>query len=247
MWKNVRTISWALGAVCVGLGGYFVGTARAAGIPATGTMAYSGLIHDAQGEPIDAAELAIVLSLWDDPVATDARNRRCEARTRPAVTNGRFQVVLPEACVAAVRASPELYVEIALRDEAPLPRTKIAAVPYAVEAERAVVATSATNATNSANATTLVGTVSQSLFRVSNSCATIAAGADDCSCNANEYAVSGGAWAGSGPGVLSESGNASDAAGVRNLRAWRVLCINSATGAIVRCVNPYALCLRVSP
>lgn len=137
MRRQFKMLPWALGALCFGVGGYFVGTARAAGIPATATLAYSGVIHDAQG-PIDDPALPIGVSLWDVPMAGDpATNRRCDFPSmRTAVTNGRFRIVLPEACVAAVQANPELYVEISLQGDT-LPRQKIGAVPYAVEAQRA--------------------------------------------------------------------------------------------------------------
>ena len=98
-----RWLPWTLGALCFAAGGYLAGTARATGIPTTGTLTYSGLLED-QGQRVNSAAFPIGLSLWDDQVSTDAAmHRRCELPSAPtAVTNGRFRLVLPDDCVAAV-------------------------------------------------------------------------------------------------------------------------------------------------
>lgn len=133
-----RWLPWTLGALCFAAGGYLVGTARATGIPTTGTLTYSGLLED-QGQRVNSAAFPIGLSLWDDQVSTDAAmHRRCELPSAPtAVTNGRFRLVLPDDCVTAVHGNPDLYVDLSLQG-ASLPRTKLSAVPYAVEASHAV-------------------------------------------------------------------------------------------------------------
>ncbi len=133
-----RWLPWTLGALCFAAGGYLAGTARATGIPTTGTLTYSGLLED-QGQRVNSAAFPIGLSLWDDQVSTDAAmHRRCELPSAPtAVTNGRFRLVLPDDCVAAVHANPDLYVDLSLQG-ASLPRSKLSAVPYAVEASHAV-------------------------------------------------------------------------------------------------------------
>lgn len=162
MQKNFRILSWVLGASCVGMGGYFVGAASAAGIPATETLAYSGVIHDAQGRPIDDPALPIGVSLWDVPVNRDRVHRLCDvASATIAVTHGRFRVplLLPD-CVDAVRAQSEVYVEISLGG-LPLPRQKIGAVPYAVEAAHALSADRAAVAVEAGRATTAGGALAQ--------------------------------------------------------------------------------------
>lgn len=57
-----------------------------------------------------------------------------------ALSNGRFPIPLPDACTVAVAASPNLWIDVAVDGES-LGRTKLAAVPYAVEANRASAAT----------------------------------------------------------------------------------------------------------
>ena len=60
------------------------------------------------------------------------------------LTNGGFSVVLPDACVAAVHANTELWVEV-LVDGASTGRSKLGAVPYALEADTASKAAGALN------------------------------------------------------------------------------------------------------
>lgn len=135
-------------------------------------------------------------------------------------------------------------------NDVPLARKMVGAVPYAVEAERAAVATNALQAMNpatAANSNALVGSVSQSLFRVTTACTNLHGGGQDCSCSANDYAISIGGWAGSGPLAVYESSNVPAAPTSRNLRVWRVARINYSTGLYTNCGNAYATCLRVSP
>jgi hypothetical protein len=90
-----------------------------------------------------------------------AVNRRCEVRSATtAVAQGRFRVVLPDVCVAAVQANPDLYVEIEILGDA-LPRQKIGAVPYAVESGHAVSSDRAAVAVEAGRATTAGGALAQ--------------------------------------------------------------------------------------
>lgn len=68
------------------------------------------------------------------------------------VVNGQFEVAMPGNCVSAVQANKNAHVEVKV-DGKVLPRSKVGAVPYAVEAGRAQEANNATNATNASNAT----------------------------------------------------------------------------------------------
>jgi hypothetical protein len=71
--------------------------------------------------------------------------------TAIALDSGRFSVALPDACASAVKASPDLWAEV-LVNGGSLGRTKINAVPYALEAGHATNADNATNATTAATA-----------------------------------------------------------------------------------------------
>jgi hypothetical protein len=73
--------------------------------------------------------------------------------TSIALDSGRFSVALPDTCATAVKASPDAWAEV-LVDGASLGRTKIGAVPYALEAGHATNADNATNATNATAAGT---------------------------------------------------------------------------------------------
>jgi hypothetical protein len=259
--------------------------ALADGIPTNQPLAYTGTLLNSVGAPVTTTT-SLSLSLWDDPVATTTGNRKCEALA-PNITpdaQGRFQVVLEAACLTAVKANPNLWVQVQIGLSV-LPRSKLSAVPYAVEADRAALATNATNAvtagtansattavtassatnatnavnatnatnaTNAANATSAVtaataGAVTGSLRRslivlrtascIYGSLATLT----DCTCNSDEWAVGGGAYAGGQS--LNESRNPieSDPSG----RTWRLACITPA-GARVQCINPQVICLKVS-
>ena len=68
----------------------------------------------------------------------------CQSAPTPVtLTNGRFSVLLPEPCSAAVKASPNLWINVIV-DGSDTGRAKIGAVPYALEASHALAATSAT-------------------------------------------------------------------------------------------------------
>jgi hypothetical protein len=122
------TISLALG---IALASYVVG--RAAGVPQTTPLFYSGLLEDQNG-PINGAK-SIAIRMFDAPAAgTQVCNPSPSGPTQ--VTVGRFRVPLDATCVAAMHANPELWIEVSV-DSQTLPRTKIGAVPFALEADSA--------------------------------------------------------------------------------------------------------------
>jgi len=109
--------------------------ARAAGIPAANALTYTGYLETPDGKPLsDTVNVGIMV--WD--AATEG-TKVCEAgaeKVKPV--GGRFQIPLPD-CQAAVGQSPELWLE-AVIDGTSLGRTKLGAVPYAVEANHAATA-----------------------------------------------------------------------------------------------------------
>jgi hypothetical protein len=131
---GVTSIALALGA------GYAI-RAAASGIPATAALTYAGVLEDGNGAFNGPVNIELVL--YD---AATAGNNLCQSASVPlTLTNGHFAVPLPDTCTAAVGANPNVWVDV-LVNGSDTGRTKIGAVPYAVEANHAVNATSATTA-----------------------------------------------------------------------------------------------------
>ena len=112
--------------------GYLAGKARAVGIPATKAMTYSGVLTDANGTPLTGTK-NIQVQLWD--MAMDGTTQCIAGPTQVTLVGGGFQLSLPDTCTAATQSLPDLWAEVFV-DGASLGRTKLGAVPYAVEATR---------------------------------------------------------------------------------------------------------------
>ena len=120
--------------VAVG-GGYWLGSARADGIPTMETLAYSGELTDAGAAA--TGSFMIGVSLWSDASSTTATFRECDTvAASTTVTSGHFRRVLDASCVQAVHDNPDLWAEVSVGGTALMPRTHVSAVPYAVEADR---------------------------------------------------------------------------------------------------------------
>jgi hypothetical protein len=113
--------------------GYRLGRVQADGIPAVQPLTYSGVLEDAGG-PV-TGDRFIFINLWKDATSTTAGDRVCQTTTtsKTRVTSGWFTVDLDMSCTAAVNANPDLWVELIVEAET-LPRTKLKAVPYALQA-----------------------------------------------------------------------------------------------------------------
>jgi hypothetical protein len=120
---------------------YVVGRARAAGVPTMPpVMTYSGTLTDPSGTALTGSK-NIQIAFWDQ--ATGGATPLCVTpSTMQMLVGGSFQIALPDTCVAAVHANPDVWVEVSV-DGAPLTRTKIGAVPYALEAASAASAAGA--------------------------------------------------------------------------------------------------------
>jgi hypothetical protein len=148
--KSKKIVMGAL-SVTLGIGalvGYSVERARASGIPATQAMSYSGVLTDPSGVPLTGSK-NIQIQVFD--MATGGNVQCTVGPTATALANGGFRLALPDTCTAAVHATPDLWIEVDV-DGSSLGRTKLGAVPFAVEADHAKTADSATNATNATNA-----------------------------------------------------------------------------------------------
>lgn len=134
-----------MGAVALSVVGmvaaYRLGKARADGVPAVNPLYYGGVLSDG-GRPVEGAR-NVTVRLWDAATAGAAVCTTTAAGT--TFTGGRFRVALDTACVGAVRANPELWAEVQVEGTV-FPRSKLGAVPYALEAGRAVSAAGATGA-----------------------------------------------------------------------------------------------------
>lgn len=223
---------------------------RAAGAPEAGSLIYRGQLTLPDGSAVNGAK-NIALGLYD---AATAGTRVCDAPSAPImVTVGRFDVALPDVCVAAIKANPNLWVEVQV-DGGSVGRSKLMAVPYAIEASRAVsalTASSATVAQSAASAEVAVklaaGPISGGLeiFNVPGSAittpcvATTGVGYVDCTCPAGTYVVSGGGDAGQSTGKVVRESRPIAA------NAWRVTC--SAGTGDVTCGTYSLVCSRVAP
>jgi len=126
--------SWAL-LILTSTGlAFWLGSVRAAGVPETGTLVYAGVLQDSTGLPTGTRPIAVELYGADAGGVALCR----VAQDMAQVTSGRFRIPLDTdpRCLAAVRANPDLWVDVQV-DGHSIGRSKLAAVPYAVEAKRA--------------------------------------------------------------------------------------------------------------
>ncbi|MHB1843604.1 MAG: tail fiber protein [Deltaproteobacteria bacterium] len=112
---------------------YRLGRARAAGIPQTGTLAYTGTLLN-NGAPVSGSHFVLLKVLG---TADGGSSQVCLPTTQTvAVTNGRFTVPLDASCTPAVHANPDLSIDVTV-DGTDLGVSPLTAVPYAVEADTA--------------------------------------------------------------------------------------------------------------
>jgi hypothetical protein len=139
-----------------GLAGFGLRTVLASGIPDMSPLYYAGTLTE-NGQVV-SGQRAITINLWAD--GTTGTTPLCQTVASAAqVTNGRFRIALATPCKAALNQNNNAWVEV-IEGATTLGRSKIGAVPYAVEADHATDAThaatadSATSATNAAHAAT---------------------------------------------------------------------------------------------
>lgn len=138
---NKKT-QWSLGVgllALAGAAGYRERRAVADGVAAETPMIYAGLLEEA-GAPVTGDRMVRIV-LWDHATEITSPHRKCETLpdTKVAFAAGRFQVPLDNACTNAVHANPNLWIEIFIEAES-MGRSKLGAVPYALEAGRATAA-----------------------------------------------------------------------------------------------------------
>lgn len=112
-------------------GAHLVPTADADGIPSRDVLTYTGLLEE--GGALVEGPRPLRVELYE---TASGGTPLCFARNATAtVERGRFRMPLP-SCVDTVRSKPDLWAEVQVNG-VPLPRQKLGAVPYAVEAESA--------------------------------------------------------------------------------------------------------------
>jgi len=221
--------------------GYWASRARASGIPATGALTYSGTLTNPDGSPVTGQQ-NILIQLY-----TAATGGTAACASQPAAVTpvaGTFQVALGDDCTTLVHNNTDLWVDV-LVNGAPVGRTKLGAVPYAVEAAHAASATTATMATTAQTATTLAaGPIAAGLTyyqalgsALAAPCVSAGGGTVDCTCPTGTYVVGGGGWANPGQAIRESR--------PLSTTVWRVTC--DTTAADILCVGYNLICSRVGP
>ena len=109
--------------------------ATADGTPTASPLVYSGLLED-NGDLVNGSHTVQII-LWNHSTNAAEANRVCTTTANDTpVVEGRFRVTLDDACADGVASEPDVWVQV-LVDAVSLGRTKMGAVPYALEAARA--------------------------------------------------------------------------------------------------------------
>ena len=133
--------------------------ARAAGIPDANVLTYTGYLEGPDGKAL-TGEHSISVAFWASETAT---SDLCTGSLGSVeLQSGRFQVPLPDECADAVKDNPNLFVDVEV-DGASLGRTKLGAVPFAIEAKRATEAEQATESAHAAVAADADGALEERL------------------------------------------------------------------------------------
>jgi hypothetical protein len=131
-----------------GFAGFGLRTVLASGIPDMNPLYYSGTLTES-GSLVNG-QRAITINLWSDGMT--GTTPICQTVVSAAqVTNGRFRIALADACKTALNQNKNAWVEV-IDGATTLGRSKIGAVPYAVEADHAPAADHAATADSATNA-----------------------------------------------------------------------------------------------
>ncbi|HUS68664.1 MAG TPA: hypothetical protein VMZ28_29210 [Kofleriaceae bacterium] len=110
-------------------------SATADGTPGASPLVYSGVLED-NGTLVSGMHTVEII-LWNHATNAGDANRVCTTTANDTpVLDGRFRVTLVDDCADGVAEHPDIWVQV-LVDAVSLGRTKLGAVPYALEAGRA--------------------------------------------------------------------------------------------------------------
>ncbi len=119
----------------VAAGGALLGRSKLAvadGVPAA-PLVYAGFLEDASGNPANGT-FPVTALIYD---AETAGVVLCNTNGQLVVTRGFFSLPLDPACTVSVRSGPDRFLQLTVMGST-LPRQRIGAVPYALEATRAM-------------------------------------------------------------------------------------------------------------
>jgi hypothetical protein len=122
---------------------YGLGTVRASVAPPPQPLYYAGALEE-DSTPVDGTR-SLEVTLWKSADSVNAADRVCvTSAPDTTIDRGRFRVALsnsaPSDCVSALKNQPDLWAQLEVKDgprPTTLPRAKVGAVPFAVEATRA--------------------------------------------------------------------------------------------------------------
>jgi hypothetical protein len=126
-----------------GAAGYAL-RARAEGPPRTNPLFYKGALLDSTGAPVTGTK-AVAVSLYDDENTGALLCSSAPVTVNLTPTKGQFRIPLSGGtgdCVQAVHATSDVWVAVSVDGVLPVGRTKLGAVPYALEADHALTARS---------------------------------------------------------------------------------------------------------
>lgn len=110
-------------------------SATADGTPSASPLVYTGVLED-NGTLVSGMHTVEII-LWNHATNAGDANRVCTTTANDTpVLDGRFRVTLIDDCTDGVADNPDIWVQV-LVDAVSLGRTKLGAVPYALEAGRA--------------------------------------------------------------------------------------------------------------
>lgn len=139
--SQIVTVAVFSGAALAAIG-FVAGRARAGGAPTAAPLTYSGSLNDAAGKPLTGSH-NLEVEFFD---AAKAGSPLCDTKAAALpLLNGRFSMVLEDKCSAAIKGNPDVWAEVFV-DGKSVGRTKLAAVPYAIEATHATTADTASGA-----------------------------------------------------------------------------------------------------
>ncbi len=110
--------------------------AFAQGLPSAPELSWRGVVVNSPG----TTSLDVKVRLWRSKTGMQSTDQLCSAApfvTVPVDASGRFEVELDAACIQAIRANGDLWVDLESRTQGVLgPRSVLKAVPFALRSER---------------------------------------------------------------------------------------------------------------
>ena len=139
--SEILTLAMLIGTAILA---YKMGAARADGPPDANALTYSGVLEQANGTAFTGTH-SVQLQIWKDAAGAQPACAAPAPTPMDLGTTGHFQVTLSAECQEAFKSQKDLWTEVFV-DGNTTGKSKVGAVPYALEAGHAVSATNAVNA-----------------------------------------------------------------------------------------------------